>query len=155
LRGEKPTIKEGKMSWSTYSFYGPQWGEKPKKARKPKPNPEFEALWAKAYEAGMAAGRAVNPTPMVVRTTGPGPAKSWYVPDGLCGFAWVTVRPGNCKFANWAKAKDLMSTAYGGGVQYYVGEFDQSVARKEAFASAAAEVLREAGIRATSSSRLD
>lgn len=123
-------------------------------------NANFEALWSKAYAAGLQAGQNAIPTPMIVREgnldgSAKAGGKSWYVSEGPCGFAWVTVRPGNCAFANWAKKKGLMSRAYGGGVQYWVGEFNQSIARKEAFAYAAADVLQEAGIKAYGGSRLD
>jgi len=120
------------------------------------------ALWARAYAAGMAAGEACKPTPMVV-----GPAsitlngvplldRSYFVADGACGFAWVNVHPGNCAFARWAKANRGASKAYTGGMQVlWVSEFDQSLQRKEAFAHAFAAVLTAAGIRAVPGSRMD
>ena len=40
-------------------------------------------------------------------------------------------------------------------VEIWVGEFNQSVTRKEAYAQAFAEVLREAGVTAYASSRKD
>jgi len=115
---------------------------------------EFSALYAKARAAGLAAAGASVPTPMVVSETG-GSGRSWYVSEGACGFAWVTVRPGNSPFANYLKKAGLGSPAYGGGTQIWVSEFNQSVARKEAYANAFAEVLREAGLKAYAGSRLD
>jgi hypothetical protein len=114
---------------------------------------EFEALAARAYEAGMRAGVECMPIPMAVMDELRG--QLWRVDDGACGFAWVTVRPANCAFANWAKKTGLMRKAYDGGVQYWVSEFGQSVDRKTAFAGAYARVLSEAGINAYAGSRLD
>ena len=115
---------------------------------------EFESLYNRAHEAGMAAGNATTPRPMVVSESRSG--QSWYVEDGLCGFAWVTVFPGNSSFAHWLKKNKDARKEYGGGVcAKWVSEFNQSVARKEAYAHAFAKVLREAGIKAYSGSRLD
>ena len=132
----------------------------------------FAALVARAEAAGHAAAAAAIPTPMVVVETDglsdrPTPGgRSWVVNEGPCGFAWIVVRPGGSSFARWAKANDearrpdgstypAWSNHYYGGLSRWVGEFGQSVTRKEAFATAYAEVLREAGINATSGSRLD
>lgn len=109
----------------------------------------FRAAWDKAVAAGRAAAEAATPTPMVVYeadglTDRPKPGgKSWYVPQGPCGFAWVTVRPGNSAFANWLKRNDLARKAYGGGVQHTVFGYGQSVTLKSAFADAVAASLRE------------
>jgi hypothetical protein len=114
---------------------------------------EFQALADRAREAGLQAGIEASPVPMHVIDELRG--QLWRVDDGACGFAWVKVKPANSSFAIWAKARGLMSPAYGGGVDYWVTEFGQSVARKEAFANAYAAVLREAGINAYAGSRLD
>jgi len=114
---------------------------------------EFEALALRAYNAGIKAGAECIPIPMDVLDRAGG--ELWRVDDGACGFAWVKVKPANSSFAIWAKARGLMSPAYGGGVDYWVTQFGQSVARKEAFAGAYAAVLREAGINAFAGSRLD
>lgn len=111
---------------------------------------EFSKLWNDAYDAGMAAVEKAAVVPMVVSEanldgSAKAGGKSWYVSDGVCGFAWVTVKPGNSAFANWGKKKGLFSKAYGGGVSYWVGEFDQSMQKKEAFARAVAAHLRAAG----------
>ena len=148
---------------------------------------EFEALWQKAVAAGLGAGRASRPTPMIVYTpkdvfasfgeddkpefakdaagnllVTPGniDTKSpvYEIEGGVCGFAWVNIKPGNCPFANWMKkigkiARD--SKSYYGGVDVWVHEFGQSMERKESYAHAFAAVLREAGIKAHSMSRMD
>ena len=116
-------------------------------------NAGFQELAQRAYEAGIKAGTECRPVPMTVINELRG--ELWRIDDGACGFAWVTVRPANCAFAIWAKKTGLMRSAYGGGVQYWVGEFGQSEERKSAFAGAYARVLCEAGINATSGSRLD
>jgi len=129
---------------------------------------EFAKLWADAHAAGMAAGNAVRPTPMVVcngdvRINGapldpykPATDIVDVVADGACGFAWVVVRPGSCSFARWAVKEREGRKEYGGGVRVrWVGEFNQSLERKDAYAKAFADVLRAAGINAYAHSRMD
>lgn len=123
---------------------------------------EFRALYEKALAAGIAAGEAAIPTPMIVGT----PTtffgsdvdlsqKTYYVPDGPCGFAWVNIRPGTSSFARWLVKNGVARKAYGGGVSISVRRFGQSLIRKEAFAYAAARVFSEAGITAYGQSRID
>jgi hypothetical protein len=119
---------------------------------------DHEQLFAKARAAGMAAGEGARPTPMhVVQRGEGGEIIKRYAPvmDGVCGFAWINVRPGNSPFANWLKKNTHASPAYQGGVDYWVREFSQSMERKEAFARAFAAVLQEAGITAYAGSRMD
>jgi hypothetical protein len=113
---------------------------------------KFTDLVEKARDAGLIAGRDCRPIPMYVVDQG---VPIDRIDDGACGFAWVTVKPANSSFAIWAKKNKLMRSAYGGGVQYWVSEFGQSVDRKAAFAGAFAKVLREAGINAVAGDRLD
>lgn len=123
---------------------------------------ECRALWNKAYEEGMKAGQAHRPIPMVVQQHSNmlddnSPVKeSWFVEGGVCGFAWVVVKPGTSSFARWAKREKDAKRAYYGGIQVlWVSEFGQSYERKVAFARKFAEVLREGGVKAYSESRLD
>ena len=117
---------------------------------------EFAALVEKAQAAGMAAGEAAKCTPMHLVGGAPGGEQKHYVvEDGPCGFAWITFFPGNCPLANYLKKRGIAKKAYGGGVSRWVSEFDQSITRKEAFASAYAKVFQEAGHKAYSGSRLD
>lgn len=112
----------------------------------------FEALWHRAHAAGMVAAMPVIPTPMAV-TDG---QTVHVVADGVCGFAWIVVRPATSSFARWAAKNKGARKEYGGGMCLRsVGEFNQSMARKEAYADAFAKVLREAGIEAYSRSRMD
>ena len=122
---------------------------------------DFGALWQKAHEAGLAAADAAVPTPIIV-----GEAKSlfsneidhskptYYVPQGLCGFAWIQFK-GNTAFGRWAKKAGKASPAYGGGLSTSVRVGGQSIEIKEAYARAFAAVLNEAGITAYAESRLD
>jgi len=121
----------------------------------------FPRLWSLANDAGMLAVSKLDVTPMVVteRTNPMDDAspvrRSWYVGDGVCGFAWVTVRPGGCAFARWMKENKRCDIAYGGGMQFWVHYFNQCMQKKEAYAEAFAEVLRQFGIKAYSGSRMD
>jgi len=113
--------------------------------------------WAKlgieAHTAGMAALKAVTPRPMTVRETHG--SREWHSEEGLCGFAWINVRPGNCGFARWAKSRNLGHKGYHGGYNVWVRDGGMSVERKEAYARAYAAVLTEAGIKAYANSKLD
>jgi len=127
-----------------------KWGEK-----------DFKELYMRAHEAGMEAASRVQVRPMVVYQranplddTSP-VTRTWYVEDGVCGFAWITIKPANSKFAKWLIQKGYARHAYGGGVSIWVSLFNQSMQRKEAYAYAFAEVLRNAGIRAYAGSRMD
>ena len=123
---------------------------------------DFKGLYAKAVCVGGEAGMALQPVPMIV-----GEAKSpfgseidhskpvHYVADGVCGFAWVNVRPGNSAFAKWLVKNGCARKAYEGGVQIWIGEFNQSLAKKEACAYAMAKVFQDAGIKAYAGSRMD
>ena len=124
-------------------------------------NSEMAALYYRAKQAGLEAGDAVAPIPMTVLhanvLTGEVNREkpTYYVPDGVCGFAWVNVRPGNSRFANFLKTKGFARADDNGGVTIRISEHGQSVSRKEAHASGLAEVLLAAGIKAYSDSRLD
>lgn len=107
----------------------------------------FQFIWNAAKAAGMAAGNATVPAPMYIKGYAP-------VADGVCGFAWVQF-PGNDAFGKWAKKQGFASKAYPKGLWYWVGEFDQSLTKKEAFARAMAGVLEHYGIKAYAGSRID
>lgn len=117
---------------------------------------ELEDLFAKAREAGLKAGMEVVPTPMIVREEFPNPGRTYApVMDGVCGFAWVTIKPGTCRAARMAKQLMQCHRGYHGGVEIWVSDFNQSLTRKEAYATAFARVLRDAGIQAYPGSRMD
>jgi hypothetical protein len=122
----------------------------------------WQELWDRAYAAGIAAAEATNPTPMVVSQhanplddSSP-VTRQYFVPQGACGFAWIIIRPGNSKFANWIKKNHLgRPDSYYGGVNIWIGEHSQSHAKKYAHACAMAKVFNDAGIKATPYERLD
>ena len=122
------------------------------------------SLWLEeAHRAGMGAVSQANVVPMVVSEhSNPlddnSPVKqSWFVADGPCGFAWVTVRPANSSFALWLKKfhGSDWKTVYGGGIQLWVSAFNQSMQKKEAYAAAYAGILQMHGINAYAGSRMD
>jgi hypothetical protein len=126
-------------------------------ARQDERDRKFTALWRNADQAGRDAVAAATVDPMIVTGTRPdGTSQSWYVADGVCGFAWVNF-PGNTAFARWAKAQDLVRRdSYYGGVTYWVGGYGQSMQKKETYARAFAEVLRAAGVaKVSAQSRMD
>ena len=121
----------------------------------------FRLLFAAAHAAGLAAGQAAVPVPMVVQQhrdmlDDQSPIRhEWIVPEGVCGFAWVVIKPGNCPAANYGKTNDGFKSHYHGGVAKWISGFGQSYTRKRAYAAAFADVLHQAGINAWADSRLD
>lgn len=122
----------------------------------------FKQILDEAHDQGMMAGEAKVPTPMIVQEVGLDDkpykgSKSWYVPQGACGFAWiVTNEHGNGKFVRYLKSIGQgKKYYYGGHYVKWVGEFGQSVEQKEAYADAYADVLQKYGIKAYAGSRLD
>lgn len=122
---------------------------------------KFASIWSEAVAAGNSAGQAHAPKPMVVvENSNPIDERSdikesWVVPDGVCGFAWVIVRPGTCSFARWLVKSGYGKKSYYGGIMVWVNEYNQSAERKIAHASAMAKVFCKYGIGAYSNSRLD
>jgi len=118
-------------------------------------------IYVEAYEAGMKAGNEVGVPKFVVGTpTTPlgndiDFKKETFIMDGLCGFAWVTIKPARGAFVNYLKGRKVGSNGYYGGYEIWVREFGQSVDRKAAFAQAFADVLNKYGISAYAGSRLD
>lgn len=109
---------------------------------------DWADLWKRATAAGHKAGQECEPVPMHIKGYAP-------IADGMCGFAWISIFPARGGFVSWLKSQNIGSKGYPKGWQIWVSGFNQSHARKEAFANAAAAVLREAGIKAYGGSRLD
>lgn len=122
----------------------------------------FAAIWQEAWNAGVSAAHACVPVPMgVVQRANPlddsSPVVHDYgmVSDGVCGFASVHF-PGNTAFGKWAKANGFAKKdEYRGGLYAWIFDYRQSLAKKEAHASAMVEVLTRHGIKAYSTSRMD
>jgi len=143
-------------------------GKKNGKGKKATPKKNaYVDLFEKAYAAGLAALKAATPTPMVVQqhanvlNDNSPVVKEWFVEGGVCGFAWVNIKckGEGLKFINALKKRGLpdglRKDGYYGGYTLWVREGGQSMQRKEAFAYAFADVLREAGITCYASSRMD
>ena len=115
-------------------------------------NAGFSALERIAHAAGIKAGRECRPIPMIVCDSTGEPMEC--IDDGASGFAWVAFA-GNTAWGRWAKKQGIARSHYPSGLCVWISEFGQSVDRKSAFASAYAQVLRNAGIEAYAGSRLD
>lgn len=121
---------------------------------------EMSALLKQAHEAGLAAGEAATPTPMVViQHANPfddsSPITQVYEPvmDGVCGFAYINV-PGDTRLGRYLR-KCGWRRAFYGGMERGVGVFGQSMERKGVYAAAFADTLVAAGFQATYSTRMD
>jgi hypothetical protein len=153
-----------------------------KKRDKVEPPPEAQtinvrndqlALLERAREAGVAAMQKITPKPMVVQQhANPMDDSSevtdqWFVPQGVCGFAWVVVKckgPG-VKFINALKReglaggenshKEFSRSSYHKGFYHHIHEGGQSYELKVAYANAFAGVLKDHGIECYAGSRLD
>jgi len=129
-------------------------------------------LLRRAEAAGMEAGRGNEPTPMVVSQhessfdDNSSVVDSWYVSEGMCGFAWVSIPDGRSAFAAFLRRHKGEAIGdegvidgkrqYGGGTCVtWVRAHGQSYERKQAHAAAFAVVLRATGIPVNSGSRLD
>ena len=121
------------------------------------------AIYTEAHALGIAAGNECSPTPMIVGTpTTPlgndidYSKDTHYVSDGVCGFAWVNIKPARGKFVKYLKDNDIgRKDSYYGGYTVWVREFGQSLERKSAYARAFAKVLYDNGLKAYPMSRMD
>lgn len=136
--------------------------EEANRNRKSPAKKDFQKIYDEAYKAGMEAGEKCNPTPMIVQqhknmADDNSPIEQqWMVKGGVCGFAWINVKPATQAFAKWLKYKEIVKgVAYEGGYSIWVHEFGQSMEQKIAFASAFAEVLSRYRINCYVGSRLD
>ena len=132
------------------------------KGKAKQPAHDWQAVYNEAHAAGLAAGQAFNPAPMIVQQhqnqlDDKSPVeKQYFVSDGVCGFAWVVVSPGTHSFARWAsKNLGAKKDYYGGITVKWVGEFGQSMEKKIAYAQAFTGVLRGHGIPANTRDRMD
>ena len=120
-------------------------------------------IYSEAHFKGMAAGKSCTPTPMVVGepTTPLGndidySKETYYVADGVCGFAWINIKPARGKFVKYLKDNDIgRKDSYYGGYTIWVSGFGQSMTRKENYARAFVKVLNDNGLKAYAMSRMD
>lgn len=122
---------------------------------------QFQEIYNKAHEAGMAAVEKLNVVPMIVEghanplDDNSPVTKRYFVADGQCGFAWVVIKPANSSFSKWLVKNNLARKHYPSGISIWISYFNQSIQKKETYAYAFAKVLQEAGIKAQADSRLD
>ena len=111
----------------------------------------FERAYQEAAAAAYSASLAAKPTPMVVveadgLSDQPKPGgKRYFVPEGACGFAWVTTAKGNSSFSRWVSKAHGARAAYRGGVTVFwcPGGSTQSIERQSVAAEAACCVLSQ------------
>lgn len=121
----------------------------------------FDTIYNAAQAQGALAGAEHAPTPMtVVQHANPMDDSSevqryWDVPSGVCGFAWVVVRPRTSSFARWLVKRGLAKRDYYGGVSIWIRQYNQCYEKKLAHASAMANYLQSVGIKAYAHDRLD
>lgn len=128
---------------------------------------DYLRIWNEAKIAGELAARATHPTPIEVYDAhlDGSPVKGggrWISPGGVCGFAWVVIKPATGGFVRWLKEQRIGYKGYRGGWTVPAHpDFGrgtplcQSLEIKNAYARAMAAVLRANGIPAASDYRLD
>ena len=120
-----------------------------------------QTIYSQAHYKGNVAVQMTTVTPMVVQqrenplNDDSRVVRQYVVNDGVCGFASVTVKPANSKFAKFLVANGLGRKSFNGGVSMSIRDFNQSLTKKEAYAYAFASVLNEHGIKAYAESRID
>lgn len=122
----------------------------------------YASIYREADLAGHEAVQKLEVVPMIV-SQHKNPlddnskiVKSWYISDGVCGFATIWIKPANSQFAKYlVKNGKARKSEYQSGVYIYIGEFNQSLQKKEAYGRAFAGVLVKNGINAWCESRMD
>jgi hypothetical protein len=129
----------------------------------------IEVVFREADVAGKAAVEKLEVVPMIVgQETSLFSNKidyskqTYYVADGVCGFAWVNVYPANKGNTKAGKEERKLLERFGFRKndyekthQLWVSAYNQSMQKKESYARAFAEVLRANGFKAYAGSRLD
>lgn len=113
---------------------------------------KFKNVMNEAEVAAFNAGTSCKPEPMVVVD---GTGRSYYVSEGVCGFASVIITPATSSFVKWLKKNDIGSKHWKRGWQIWVSQFGQSYDRKRAYARAMAEVFNKHGFKSHVESNLD
>lgn len=121
----------------------------------------FKMVFDDAEVAAFEAAKNCVPVPMTVYSAdlwGNRLGPNEHVSEGVCGFAWVTLKPATSAFARWLKKHNHARSGTYGGLEISMGKyagFSQSMERKEAAARAFAKVLQENGFQCYSESRMD
>jgi hypothetical protein len=120
----------------------------------------FQNLYSEAVNAGYDAGITCNPRPISLVNAdirgNPLPnSPVYHCNEGMCGFAWVVIRPATSSFARWLRKNNFARTGYTGGLHIWISDHNQSYERKLAHARAMAEVFCDAGFYAYFDGRLD
>ena len=102
-------------------------------------------VWEDDLDAAWAAGHAAVAALQVIPMTVIGRDCTYHVEGGVCGFARVEVRPRTSAWAKWLKGRGWYSSDYFKCVYVNIGDFGQSLQRKEAFARAFADHLTAKG----------
>lgn len=140
-------------------------------------NIEATNILKEAKKAGDDALNACTPLPMIVQEHAnmlddhSEVIRSYHVPDGVCGFAWINIKLTNTTSKQFINALKRLGFAepninahndapikksfYYGGYMYWVREGNQSMQKKEAFAHAFAKVLTDNDIICHVGSRMD
>lgn len=129
----------------------------------------FDAIFNEASEAAVKAYKEAKPHPVIfgqavdIFSNKMVPGSEELCTEGVCGFAWINIKPARGPFISWLKKNNRGDRGVYGG--WTLGTYDitdhtcnsQSLARKEAACRAFVEVLREyfPGMRIWVSSRLD
>lgn len=128
-----------------------------------------KVIYQEALQKAEEVAKATIPEPMIVGTAKTflgneidETKKTYFVEGGVCGFAWIVVKPALGKFVKWLKLNQIGYKNYGGGWAIPARpEFTknnplaQSLAINEAWARAFAQVLRDNGLDAYAESRMD
>ena len=105
-----------------------------------------------ALAEGIQAGNEVIPIPMQVI----GRDQSFVVEGGVCGFAWLEIRPARGPLVTYLKKSGQgYYSSYSRAYIYTIHQFGQSLTRKEAMADRMAEYLRKCGYNVYANFRLD
>lgn len=107
---------------------------------------QYALDYAEAETAGIEAANHANIVPMVVSgMDANGNSMAWKVNGGVCGYAYVTLRPATTSFARWLVKEHGWRKAYEGGISLMVSDYNQSMGRKAAHAEAMAKSLKGKG----------
>lgn len=121
-----------------------------------------EQIYNEAHIAGCIAVASLKVRPMIVSEhvnpldDSSNVVRQYYVEDGVCGFAWVKIRPARGNFVRWLKEKKIgRANSFEGSYDIWISDYNQSMQKKEVYADAFARVLVKKGIKAYCQSRMD